>query len=424
MVALAGLAFASCSNHDDVFTGKTEQEAAYESNFIKRYGQPAPNHTWGFGTSTRSAISTRAIWGGVKNDDIGTDPKNNWWWSYTKLPNPITKKEQAKVYDVFSKTKVTNVKNPNWHYFFVQQVWKGTNKYDSEKNGSFIGSDQMNELLCGKSEESMGHINNGNGGDISSTTVYVANPSDPNNGVERSYDPETELPEGIMLIKNGGTACFGFHNSTDNHDYANYLMLEIDGAYYVGFDWEFNKDEESFAPDGVYTDWIIKIVPAEYTKSPDDSKIDRVFCEDLGTTDDFDFNDVVFDVIHVDGNTLVTLQAAGGTLPIHIKANGVDYGEVHELFGVSTSTMVNTGQVQRPVSMITIPGWVDAKNINVVVEGKDGQEYPLQAEEGKVPYKFAISTCIEWPTERQDFKDKWPGFETWVGNEDDKFWEK
>ena len=46
-VAVTG-AFVSCS--DDVVSGSLiEQKAkAFEETFIEAFGQPAPNHTWGF----------------------------------------------------------------------------------------------------------------------------------------------------------------------------------------------------------------------------------------------------------------------------------------------------------------------------------------------------------------------------------------
>lgn len=233
-----------------------------------------------------------------------------------------------------------------------------------------------------------------------------------------------------MLIENGGTACFGFHNSADSKFYANYLMLEIDGAYYVGFDWEFNDDNDKiYIPgDKDYTDWIIKITPGDYKKSPDgNGEAKRVFCEDLGTTDDFDFNDVVLDIVNAGNNTIITLRAAGGTLPTNISVGGESLGEVHELFGVPTKTMVNTranGAVSRPIVVLEVAGNYSADDVKIVVEGKDGVKYTLTAKAGNVPYKFAAPLSVDWADERQDINDKYVGFKNWVANENDKFWQE
>ena len=71
----------------------------------------------------------------------------------------------------------------------------------------------------------------------------------------------------------------------------------------------------------------------------------HVMAEDLSATEksDFDFNDVVIDVYYVDANTVkINLLAAGGTLPLRICEN--DLWEVHYLFDVPVTCMVNTGK--------------------------------------------------------------------------------
>ena len=61
-----------------------------------------------------------------------------------------------------------------------------------------------------------------------------------------------------------------------------------------------------------------------------------IACEDLGTTGDYDFNDVVFKVTHVAGeeNATLTPLAAGGTLPIEVyfDDNKIGDAEFHTLF--------------------------------------------------------------------------------------------
>lgn len=149
------------------------------------------------------------------------------------------------------------------------------------------------------------------------------------------------------------------------------------------------------APNDVYTDWIIRLVPATKKTSDSGSEVNnwteeddewnqvtsnsgRVFCEDLGKAarEDLDYNDVVFDVIiwkhtHIkqpmkstttwsslDNDTVkstsaattngeaektekyyaqIKLLAAGGTIPLTVAGK-----EVHNAFGVGVTTMVNT----------------------------------------------------------------------------------
>ena len=86
----------------------------------------------------------------------------------------------------------------------------------------------------------------------------------------------------------------------------------------------------------------------------------RIMAEDLSASEasDFDFNDVVFDVVwKSDSEAEIILQAAGGTLPLTV--NGV---EVHGAFEVETNVMVNTNWTgtntakHAPVSLGTVSG--------------------------------------------------------------------
>jgi len=95
--------------------------------------------------------------------------------------------------------------------------------------------------------------------------------------------------------------------------------------------------------DGYYTDWIVSFMPADYNPpTPPSSANIRVMAEDLSageSGEDFDFNDVVFDVYFSDevGEAYVMVQAAGGTLPLTVHGT-----EVHRLFNQPTNKMINT----------------------------------------------------------------------------------
>ena len=151
----------------------------------------------------------------------------------------------------------------------------------------------------------------------------------------------------------------------------------------------------------------------------------RVIAEDLSVSDntDFDFNDVVFDVTfdYPAGKTTITLLAAGGTLPLYVGGQ-----EVHEMFGVSTKTMVNTGAgaSKAPVSFVLDSTFErDANNIVVQVK-KEGELVEITAERGKVASKIAVKPQYEWCKERQDIEAKYPDFGKYVkGEVGDDWWE-
>lgn len=64
MIGFAAVAFAACSNHDfETYSQEQIIQNEYKANFVAEFGQPASNHTWGFGASTRSVAPafTRAL---------------------------------------------------------------------------------------------------------------------------------------------------------------------------------------------------------------------------------------------------------------------------------------------------------------------------------------------------------------------------
>ncbi len=163
--------------------------------------------------------------------------------------------------------------------------------------------------------------------------------------------------------------------------------------------------------------------------------------EDLGTTDDFDFNDVVIRVsAPVNGKSTVTLMAAGGIYPAV-----VTYGtgssirnigeEVHAAFGVSTGKtedMVNTGGKKKDfvtLGTIDLPSNADMSNlpIGITVTGNNGQVTRVErsvANNGKAPLVIAVSGYSSgenagkwfWPLERTNISSAYTQFGEWGAN--------
>ena len=465
VAAIAFLAaFTSCSKSTDLYDqgavderNKQEQEKKEEAVkndfndlFLARFKTSADaikNHHWGFAEekvptgvpapsgTTRGHNVNRNEWG--TGSGIGGNvvvPKN--------VNDPtVNANERTLVYNFFNQDRHDYVsKNVNWTDFFITEVWKGEDSYydDNQYNWTEVkgqepvrgelkadavknvtGSNQMNHLQVKKAEGDLlppdndcwEHANDFNNGDHTSTYNTI---------------------EGHTFMNNSGTLDFAYHNSLDSKYHNEYIIVpgeEIDpslaGYYYVGFDFYANGgyvDDNGIMQqknmrcdrDWFFTDWIVRISPAEYINSH------RIIAEDLSADDvrsDFDYNDVVFDVALSNdyiaglGNKLVahcTLQAAGGTMPLYIggKENGK---EVHALFGVDTSVMVNTNNgtaSKAPVQFTIILGDADwsnsynVGNIPVVVDGKAGT-LTLKSEVGKAPEKICVGTDYKWCDERQ-----------------------
>ena len=163
----------------------------------------------------------------------------------------------------------------------------------------------------------------------------------------------------------------------------------------------------------------------------------RVMVEDLSASEDgdFDFNDVVFDVLFTSETTAdVTLRAAGGTLPLRVAGE-----EVHAKFGnYSTNTMINTNAARVANAANAAAGktlYAAVDNVDPVtfsvsginrnnngndikVEVKKGDEWlEIKAEKGKPAAKFGCDPKVNWVNEQVSFKAVYDRFTGWVQNQ-------
>ena len=166
-------------------------------------------------------------------------------------------------------------------------------------------------------------------------------------------------------------SCFGYiYVDCDDMFKQGYIDTSHVQAYYYFADTvKYGKEEDcpvsiEGSEDGCNPGY--NVTPPTPPVTPVTDKV-RVIAEDLTTLDgkaDFDFNDVVFDVdLLSSGKVRITLLAAGGTLPLTVgdpttelqsptmemqydsqgkEMEEVMKYEVHRLFKVATTTMVNT----------------------------------------------------------------------------------
>lgn len=395
------VAFSSCEKYDyysDVYRNNGIQ---YESAFTNYVGSSiAPDQTWGF--KSNSKLETRSAY-----------PNSNMWEDEGYVvPDPITNDEIERVKAVFAEQMpegYTCTSTVDWDSFFVQHVWKGTDHYQNGYGQDVIGSDHM-DWLCSYSDKEL---------QVISWYPYEEQLVDVEGYDDHIYNFNSAYGS-IQLMCNTTTKRFGFHNSEDNMIHYNFRMVEIDGAYYVGFDFEGtlmpdNPDNlNTLVPrNWVFDDWIVKICPGKGSGK----NFKRIIVEDLVATNnlehltesDWDYNDAVFDVYIEDGVATIVLQAAGGTLPLYVGGK-----EVHEMFGVNVKVPVNVGTgVEKDTVTFTINvANDDINNIPVIVHNK-GEEYELLANIGQAPAKICVGTDYEWCSERQHIKQKYPKFVEW-----------
>ena len=165
----------------------------------------------------------------------------------------------------------------------------------------------------------------------------------------------------------------------------------------------------------------------------------RVIAEDLSASEagDFDFNDVVFDVVKAEGGkTTLKLICAGGTLPLRVRgANQAEGIEVHSVFGETAPgengkyQMYNTGAGPTvPEATFTVQGEYTTpeqiKNIIIEVQ-KDNAWMPLHATRGEAACKILVDDTFKPVRERKNIANENKKFTNYVqGTFVDDFWWK
>lgn len=195
-----------------------------------------------------------------------------------------------------------------------------------------------------------------------------------------------------------------------------------------------------------------------------------VACEDLGSSDDYDFNDVVFGVKHYEKTStlyesyylngelvttlpsvlekqnylVVTPYAAGGSLKSNVYFNSTSLGEIHSLIrndqkdvyaSLASGSMpiLNADSYRFKGTPIVIDlgentfsmasGNMGGFSISTSQEGGAAEGVLIKAPEtGTVPQMMVLPNGWDWPTERNRIYNVYPKFENWVATATEYGW--
>ena len=222
MIGLAALAFASCAKHDfETMTQEQIVKAEYDAKFVAHFQQPASNHTWGFGSSTRAftrgVFSNGNEWAANDRDDC----------KY-RVPPRLSEEQEKVVIKYFQTVQNPPYQDPQWTDYFIQQVYKGGTSpregYSPETykaaNGTtdIIGSNKMNYLAAIDATQNpvfIDHNENFNNGDCGEKD-NVLDFKGTLTTIEETYpvnDQTHRHADKINLMKNSTTKSFGYSNS-------------------------------------------------------------------------------------------------------------------------------------------------------------------------------------------------------------------
>lgn len=225
--------------------------------------------------------------------------------------------------------------------------------------------------------------------------------------------------------------------------------FEVNGHMYLGFeDWACNNQpmndygylqgSTTNIPDMDLNDVIFRFEGQKPIVVDNEAETFYLAYEDLGSTFDFDFNDVVLAVEHLAGqeSAKVRLMAGGGTL-----ATEIVYGEetlweeYHATYGVELSTPVNVGgytSSTTPTKEITVESTFsmsnDASKFKIIVsQNSTSREIhvPVHGNLTDAPYthdgtdNIPQGICIKaktwsWPKEMVCITEVYPDFVDWI----------
>ena len=170
----------------------------------------------------------------------------------------------------------------------------------------------------------------------------------------------------------------------------------------------------------VYGKTVPKPIKIEEGDEIEEVKTVRYMIEDLGSTDDFDFNDIVVDVTEIRTisptytNGVVTawnekgkrqeaiVRHLGGTLPFVLKIGNKEYAAGGQ----------DTFQTSPDLKLDDVTGWTGlngAHNVSIEVEQKNSEgvfkvQFPKA---GEAPMIIAVDPSQGWMTERQSVPADW-----------------
>lgn len=264
---------------------------------------------------------------------------------------------------------------------------------------------------------------------IQHTDIWTENPN---------YDPERGAIKATAW-KYNGNVFLGFEDGGGDED-LNDIVFWVEGNFKTPD--PLPEVPSTTQPKEEYTSWILA-------------------CEDLGSLDDYDFNDIVLEVRTkieseetFEGSTKTaetfkkaTLEvrclAAGGIYEANIYYDNKEIGESHNLLGGRVGTMINTEQLGRFSDWRTLEtitdkdAWNnigDAWSINnvadkikivVTIDGKTAESALIKApDSGEAPQMITVPGDWLWPAERKDIKLAYPSFSNWNANSNDIEWYK
>lgn len=217
------LGMVSCSSEDIETTGNILTENA------QKYGTQSSEVNFYFGGN--KIVGTR-----------GCDVNGNMWGA--EMPEYPTEEEKAGILDYVRNNRGASVEWPGYTYYFVQHVISAHNKYsykdwNNALHDNIDGSTHLNELQIKENNGNYTHVNNFNEGKCDNAVTHNS----------------ALMTEGFQGART--------HESYGGANVDNWRLFYWNGNYYLGIDYMMVNGSGKIDANGIYDDWIMKIIPGK-----------------------------------------------------------------------------------------------------------------------------------------------------------------
>ena len=403
-------AFASCSK-DPGFETPSQIELAknqYAANFIKQYGEIDPNQSWDFtnpgNTSTRAIESEQKQEGNdfysfcaIDNQAIHeliSGSSSSYSVEVEGVDYSVTASARDIDFNPYFQAKLTPCfaridQIYAYRYYHLDFKWGNNQSKEMIANIKVVGRNTSEYWYDAKGSSTVIHhtsrlVNTLDG--VGSGNWYAYYTKDTGNGT-------------------------AFHNTTAVTTVREFVVN--DGKNPERTYWGFDCDG---AENGK-----VDLICLVRNYSTPDPIVKRYMIEDLGTTYDFDFNDIVVDLEDDQlGHQTATIRAMGGTLDftLNVADKPVWTKSVQGVAkGYAVPNMENTysPDYTKVIDQFEISGWIPGQNnISVTVTYKDETSktgstiYTIPFPKvGQVPMMFASDPIVPWMIEKRNFPKWW-----------------
>lgn len=217
------LGMVSCSSEDIETTGNILTENA------QKYGTHSSEVNLYFGGN--KIVGTRAC-----------DVSGNLWGA--EMPEYPTDEEKTGILDYVRNNPGASVEWPGYTCFYVQHVISAHNKYsykdwNNALHDNIDGSTHLNELQIKENNGNYTHVNNFNEGKCDNAVTHNS----------------ALMTEGFQGART--------HESYGGANVDNWRLFYWNGNYYLGIDYMMVNGSGKIDANGIYDDWIMKIIPGK-----------------------------------------------------------------------------------------------------------------------------------------------------------------